>query len=340
MAKIKRIVTSEVEGRTLSDRYDDNSYIYDNEGLIQYYGDGNYMTAVLSPGVIYGANGDSGDGSGLNTVKLVPNYDYGSDQYIIIEPTAPNHVHIRAGGTQDASNAELILGAEKAHVKVTDYNHSVGISTYNASDDIYNSWSFDNNGNLLASQDAIIGVGTVPGHLTLSAYTGTTFAYSDTDPDYGVFLKDNTNPANRVATIGDIQNAAFSPEFTAWSPTLAATGFAQSSNPATGSFMHFGKLAVVNLTVPFSAVTAFGTGQYSVNLPVAAAKHTDLWAGTLHNTSSSDFYSIKGHVDANSSTMTLWAIASTLKDEPFKFNYPIVLDTTDLFHMSFIYETV
>jgi hypothetical protein len=38
--------------------------------------------------------------------------------------------------------------------------------------------------------------------------------------------------------------------------------------------------------------------------------------------------------------MTLWAIASTLKDEPFKYNYPIVLDTTDLFHMSFIYETV
>lgn len=338
MAKIKRIVVSETEGRNLSDRYADNSYVYDVDGRINYYGHSK-MQPVIEPGVVYGSNGDSGDGVGLNTIKLIPQYQ-GDDRYIIIDPTAPNHIHIRAGGQQDASNAELILGAEKANVRVADYNHSVGISTYNAGDDIQNSWSFDNSGNLLASQDAVIGVNTVPGHLTLSAYTGTTFAYSDTDPDYGVFLKDKTNPANRVATIGDIQGVAFSPEPTSWTPLLVATGFAQSSNPATGSFMHFGKLAVVNLTIPFSAVTNFGTGQYSVNLPVAAAKHTDLWAGTLHNTSSSDYYSIKGHVDAESSTMTLWAIASTLKDEPFKFNYPIVLDTTDLFHMSFIYETV
>lgn len=339
MAKIKRIVTSEVEGRTLDDRFADNSYVYNTQGRIDYHST-TKMEPVLEPGTFYGSGHDSGDGTGLNTIKLIPDYNTGSDQYIIIDPTAPNHIHIRAGGMQDASTSELILGAEKANIKVTDYNHQVQVNTYNSDGDEYNSWNFDSSGNLMSNQDAIIGVSVVPGHLTVSAYTGTTFAYSDTDEDYGVFIKDKTDPANRVATIGDIQNSAFAPEPAPWTPVLVGTGFAQSSNPATGSFMHFGKLAVVNLTIPFSAVTSFGTGQYSVNLPVAAANHTDLWAGTLHNTSSSDYYSIKGHVDAASSTMTLWAIASTLKDEPFTYNYPIVLDTTDLFHMSFIYETV
>jgi hypothetical protein len=284
MAKIKRIVTSDVEGRTLSDRYDDNSYIYNGEGLIQHYGDNSVMHAVLRPGTFYGADGDSSDGFGNNTIKLIPNYEGGDDRYLIIDPTAPNHIHIRAGGIQDASNADLILGAEETSVIVSD------------------------------NADAVILKGTGGQYLNY------------------------ISPETQIATVQSVQGVTPTP--VSWQPLLSGSGFVQSSNPATGSYMHFGKLAVVNLSIPFSAVTNFGTGQYQINLPVAAAKHTDLWAGTLHNTSSSDFYSIKGHVDAESSTMTLWAIASTLKDEPFKYNYPIVLDTTDLFHMSFIYETV
>lgn len=169
-------------------------------------------------------------------------------------------------------------------------------------------------------------------------FAGGTY-YRTGEPNPGYFPTDPTY-WDVIAAPGEAGAAASFDDPQSWTPVLAGTGFVQSSNPATGSYMTFGKLAIVNLSIPFSAVTNFGTGQYSVNLPVASAKHTDLWAGTLHNTSSSDFYSIKGHVDASSSTMTLWAIASTLKDEPFKYNYPISLDTTDLFHMSFIYETV
>ena len=308
MAKIKRIVTSDIEGRTLSDRYDDNSYIYNSEGLIQHYGDNSVMHAVLRPGTFYGADGDSGDGFGNNTIKLVPNYNGGDDRYLIIDPTVPNHIHIRAGGQMDASTAELILGGENTHVRVIDSSSSVVI---NANDISINS----------QASPSALNINTYSGAIVNSARTA---SYTEED--------------RVVATLGDIQTSLPTP--TSWTPVLTGTGFVQSSNPATGSYMHFGKLAVVNLSIPFSAVTNFGTGQYQINLPVAAAKHTDLWAGTLHNTSSSDFYSIKGHVDAESSTMTLWAIASTLKDEPFKYNYPIVLDTTDLFHMSFIYETV
>ena len=129
------------------------------------------------------------------------------------------------------------------------------------------------------------------------------------------------------------------PDPEAWTPVLSATGFSQTSNPATGNYMRYGKMVVANLTVPFSNVTNFGTGQYSVTLPFAAAKHTDIWAGTLHNTSSNDFYSIKGHINAGESTMTLWYIAGDSKDERFDYNSPIILGTDDLFHMNFIYET-
>jgi len=77
---------------------------------------------------IIGSGTGSGDGSNKGTIELVPdNTLYNNDQYLIIDPTAPNHIHLRAGGTQDGSDAELIVGGEQAHVKVTDYDHKVQI---------------------------------------------------------------------------------------------------------------------------------------------------------------------------------------------------------------------
>lgn len=74
----------------------------------------------------------SGDGQGLDTLKIVPDgttVGNGSHQYIVIDPTSPNHIHVRAGGPQDNSTSELILGAEMTHVKVSDQDRNVYIST-------------------------------------------------------------------------------------------------------------------------------------------------------------------------------------------------------------------
>lgn len=61
----------------------------------------------------------SGDGGGYTTLRLVPDDTRESaDQYLIIDPTAPGHIHIRAGGTQDNSNADLFLGGENSYFKV------------------------------------------------------------------------------------------------------------------------------------------------------------------------------------------------------------------------------
>lgn len=142
---------------------------------------------------------------------------------------------------------------------------------------------------------------------------------------------------NRVATIGDLPSVF--PQPVSWTPVLTADGFAQSTNPATGRYTKHGTIVHASLTVPLTNVTTFGTGQYSIDLPFTAYSHTDVWAGTVHDTSTSSFYSIKGHVDAGSSQMTLWYVSSISKDEPFDYNSPFSLDNADLFHMSFAYET-
>jgi len=78
---------------------------------------------------IIGAGDASGDGLGAGTIELVPDGTLNSDQYLIIDPTGPNHIHIRAGGTQDESTSELIFGAEKTNVKVSDNNGAIRIQT-------------------------------------------------------------------------------------------------------------------------------------------------------------------------------------------------------------------
>ena len=76
---------------------------------------------------IIGAGTASGDGYGNATMELVPDGTITSDQYIVIDPTAPNHIHIRAGGEQDSSNADLFLGGEDTHVRLSDSSGSVQI---------------------------------------------------------------------------------------------------------------------------------------------------------------------------------------------------------------------
>jgi hypothetical protein len=90
------------------------------------------------------AGNSSGDGSGFNTMRLVPDTLLESaDQYIIVDPTSgePGHIHIRAGGTQDSSAAHLYLGGENSHVKISaGPNPPLTIMANN------NSWTFGTDG--------------------------------------------------------------------------------------------------------------------------------------------------------------------------------------------------
>lgn len=154
MVKVNRINTSQIEGG-----YSDDSdkrpngeialYNDDNGGFDLVIHDGinsTNLNKVLGKGKLYGHGANSSDGSGYDTIRLIPDipaYNNGSHQYIVIDPTAPDHVHIRAGGTIDNSNAELIVGGENSYIKIgAGPNPEIIISSNN------NTWIFGNNGYL------------------------------------------------------------------------------------------------------------------------------------------------------------------------------------------------
>jgi hypothetical protein len=87
--------------------------------------------------------------SGL--LELNPDETNEDDRYIVIDPTAPNHIHLRAGGTIDASGADLFLGGEQNYVRVSDGSANVEIRT----NDIY-AWQYTNDGKLLLANGTSI----------------------------------------------------------------------------------------------------------------------------------------------------------------------------------------
>jgi hypothetical protein len=84
----------------------------------------------------------SGDGEGATTLELVPDVSLKStDRFVIIDPTTPNHIHIRAGGPQDNSQASLFFGGENSYFAVdSGENPAVVISSNN------NIWTFNTDG--------------------------------------------------------------------------------------------------------------------------------------------------------------------------------------------------
>jgi hypothetical protein len=100
---------------------------------------------------------------GAGVINIVPdNALYANDQYIVIEPTGPNHIHIRPGGTIDASTANLILGGELTNVTVSDdEGQHVKIYSRNEDNDGSHVWAFSEDGymSVPANKDLLDAVG-------------------------------------------------------------------------------------------------------------------------------------------------------------------------------------
>lgn len=155
----------------------------------------------------------SSDVSGLSTMQLVPDTNaYANDQYLVIDPTQPNHIHIRAGGTIDNSNAVLFLGGEKLRVQVADngaagvYNDSVmfqSSATFTAGSADYTTATFTENtatvGTIsmtVASQAVIDKIWALNTVSIVQIYNGTTNYYLKPDGNY------STPGAGQTATFG------------------------------------------------------------------------------------------------------------------------------------------
>ena len=65
-------------------------------------------------------------------LNIIPGPQYtGSDQYVIVDPTSPNHIHVRGGGPIDSCSAELYLGGEDNHFMVSDAAGTATITAQN-----------------------------------------------------------------------------------------------------------------------------------------------------------------------------------------------------------------
>ncbi len=105
---------------------------------------GNLTLPGSNPTIVGGGNAGI-DGGG--TLNLIPDGNLGTDQYIIVDPSGPNHIHLRAGGTGDASGADLYLGAEDTFVQVSDTTGIVAVSTKDGVGNTF-SYVFANTGDL------------------------------------------------------------------------------------------------------------------------------------------------------------------------------------------------
>ena len=150
----------------------------------------------------------------------------------------------------------------------------------------------------------------------------------------GDMYKDFIAEENRYARMSDV--GASAP--ISYTPVWSGTGLLQSSNLATGTYFDYGQMVVVQITVPMTAVTHFGTGAYSVTLPKQSALHANGWGGTIHDTSLSRLYSLKGHLEPDSNVCALFYINTASQDQAFAATTPFILATDDFFHINFIYQ--
>lgn len=175
MTIIRRINVSRIEGNDANSTepseirpFGETAFYLDTSGnndkltLMMFDGARTHLKSkVLAPGALFGSNADSGDGASLDTIKLIPDAalhfndgNFGNDQYIIVDPTAPNHIHLRAGGTIDDSNAALYIGGEASNVMISAGSNPPVFVTANN-----NSWQFGTDGvlTLPGSNNARIG---------------------------------------------------------------------------------------------------------------------------------------------------------------------------------------
>jgi hypothetical protein len=178
---------------------------------------------------IIGAGTASSDGLNAGTMQLVPDAGLNTDQYLIIDPTAPNHIHIRPGGTLDASTADLIMGGENTNLLVSDTGDYVDIRT-TSSENFTNLWRFNSDGLLVGPSMGSVKVSGLYNDPGNDLYLGSADAVVITGTD-GEFLNDSTNPDNQIATIGDIPSDSGS-----WTVTTGTSTY-NFTLPSSGTYV-------------------------------------------------------------------------------------------------------
>ena len=191
MTTIRRINVSQIDGDTANNTdineirpFGETAFYLDTNGptdkltLMMFDGVRTHLKSkVLQPGVLFGSNADSGDVLGADTIKLIPDaelYNQGSQQYLVVDPTTPNHIHLRGGGPIDNSGAHLFIGGENSNLNIPPGSNPPVYIRSNG-----NVWIFGTDGSLTFNDGSVqttawTGSVTLPTSLTAGSITSTT----------------------------------------------------------------------------------------------------------------------------------------------------------------------
>jgi hypothetical protein len=298
------------------------NWTFDSTGNLNLPPSGSLLGVTANnTGYLNWVGNSSGDGLGYTTLNLVPDTTTG-DGYLIIDPTSPNHIHIRAGGTQDNSAAQLYLGGENSYFKVdngADPNVYVGANSYVWTFGTDSVLTVPNEGTIQSINDTIIlqSVDTASGNV-YSARLGTngglyfaTTAY----PAGWLNIENNSGNANITAAQGTSGEAGKNLYITAGAAdqtdyyttpggNVNITGGLGAFNDGGGG----GAGGAVNISSGASADPAGHAGNVNVtagsNNWVFAYTGTTVFPGNLTGSGASPAPSINGFNSINSVTVS------------------------------------
>jgi hypothetical protein len=124
-----------------------------------------------------------------------------------------------------------------------------------------------------------------------------------------VDIIDKQGPTGATGATGP----AGEPVTTVYNPILAATGLVVAGTPASGSFVRYGDEVVFTIQVSMENVSDFGTGQFSVTLPLLPIATASLsFSGTLDVAGgfSGDLYHVVGTTEVGEAIIDL-SVAGT-----------------------------
>jgi len=144
-----------------------------------------------------------------------------------------------------------------------------------------------------------------------------------------------TGPTGAASTVagptGPTGATGPAPSKQAYSATWSGTGLAFTGTPVTANYQVTGDQVQVSISCVMTTVTNFGTGQYSITLPVAP-NSAPLIRGTL--TVGSNLYNLVGIATPGSTTMTLWYWSGNpVQATSFDHNSPANLNTSSKFDL-------
>jgi hypothetical protein len=261
-----------------------NHASYQEANVTAAYFKGNLIATTATSNGFYG-------NTSTNLMYLYPSETYAAsgNQYIVIDPTAPNHIHVRAGGAIDSSTAQLFLGGEVNNVQIDDAAKAVYISANSKAS------SFNTDGTLTVFGKVISNGLNLNDH-TQSAFDKANAAVFSTSTltNGAIVIGAGTNNVTTLANTTYTLTGSLSAAKTITSLSVDAYGRVTA---ATGEDIAIGTSQITSGTLGYERGGTGSTSYTTGGLLIAGASGFQSLANTT--------YTLTGSLGANSSITSL-----------------------------------